>query len=348
MLAEDSLNPAPRHSLRQVAEAAGVSTMTVSRAFRKNASVRPAVRARILELAQKMGYAPDPRITSVMGALVRRSQPSYRETLAYIGYQVSTDNAHMERFHKGAVRRAVDLGYRLDSFWLKEKTMSFSRLDRMLRARNIRGLIIGPPLYQAHGHVRLGWNRYVAVTMGSSLWKPRLNRVQHHHYMGMILALRIVRQHRGKRIGLVISSLLNSRGQGSLISSFLTNQAGPSAELSRRVHLYTDWDKNRFTAWLKQTRLDVIICGQLDEVRRIEPYTAEYGFRIVCMDVISEGTAVAGIDQHYEVIGSHAVDLVLSELQHRKFGLPEHPKTLMIEGSWCEGPGFPASSRHAT
>jgi DNA-binding LacI/PurR family transcriptional regulator len=344
MTSETSLISSPRHSLRQVAEIAGVSAMTVSRAFRKNAAVRPELRARILELAQKMGYAPDPRITSVMGALVRRSQPTYRESLAYIGHHMGDDVAFMNRFYQGAVKRATDLGYHVDPFWLKDNGMVFSRLDRMLRTRNIRGVIIGPTMKQAHGHIRLNWDHYAAVTMGSSLWKPRLNRVQHHHYMSMILALRTVRHYGGKRIGFVISSLMNARLQGAYVASFLTNQTGSPSELQNLVHCYTNWDERRFLAWLKKAKPDVIICDQLDGARRLQDQCNQYPFGLVYLDVSPETPEYAGIDQHYEVIGAHTVDLVLSELQHREFGLPQHPKTLMIEGTWHNGASFPVAA----
>ncbi|MEM9434386.1 MAG: LacI family DNA-binding transcriptional regulator [Pseudomonadota bacterium] len=45
--------------MKDVAEAAGVSPMTVSRAFRKDASVSDDTRARILEIAQSLGYVFD-------------------------------------------------------------------------------------------------------------------------------------------------------------------------------------------------------------------------------------------------------------------------------------------------
>ncbi len=43
-------------SLKDVAAACGVSTMTASRAFRESATIRPETRAMVLEMADKMGY----------------------------------------------------------------------------------------------------------------------------------------------------------------------------------------------------------------------------------------------------------------------------------------------------
>ena len=45
--------------MREVAEAAGVSRMTVSRALRKDSPVSPETRARILQVVREMNYVPD-------------------------------------------------------------------------------------------------------------------------------------------------------------------------------------------------------------------------------------------------------------------------------------------------
>ncbi len=278
-----------------------------------------------------------------MGAFVRRSSPTYRETLAYLLHPFSENNVFMSRFYEGSVKRATDFGYHPEIIWLKEKTSSFSRLEKMFRMRNIRGLIIGPTVSQPHGHIRLTWSRYAVAAVGSSLWKPRINRVQHHHYMAMILALRKIRKQGGKRIGFIISSLMNARTQGTYVASFLANQTGVIADLASQVHRYTNWEERRFLTWLKQTKPDVVICSFLDEARWIHDHFKRGRFRLVCLDVATETPEFAGIDQHYDILGSHTVDLVLSELQRREFGLPDHPQTIMIEGSWRDGLSFPSA-----
>ncbi len=44
--------------MRDIAKAVGVSTMTVSRALRADASVAPATREAILQAVQQLGYVP--------------------------------------------------------------------------------------------------------------------------------------------------------------------------------------------------------------------------------------------------------------------------------------------------
>lgn len=328
-----------RATLRQVAEKAGVSAMTVSRAFRTEASVQPQLRQRILELARKMGYAPDPHVSSVMRAFVRRGRPDYRETLGFVGERCPIPCSFGERVFAGARLRAENQGYGLESFWMKEMHLTFARLNRLLRNRNIRGLLLCPFDSSPHMHVRLDWHRYALVAVGSSLWKPRINRAQPHHYMGMILALRSIRRISHGKIAFIISDLLHARSQGAYVSSFLTNQAASPRDLLSRIYRHTTWDPKRVREWLERVEPDVILCAEPTYVSQLRdtltPRHKKIG--IACLDVWNNMPDVAGIDQHSEIIGAQAVDSLLNAMQLGEWGVPEHPRTLMLEGSWRDG-----------
>jgi len=208
----------------------------------------------------------------------------------------------------------------------------------MASHRGIRGLIIGPPHFHAHAHIRLDWSQFAAVTIGSSLWKPRINRVQHHHYMGMILALRNLRRLGRKRVALILPEILNARTQGSYVACFLANQSGKSQDLAQRIHLYSTWEDDRFQQLMKRIKPDAVLCGQIDDVPRIQSILGnsnETG--IACLNVFPGTPDIAGIDQHYKLIGGRAVDLIIGELQHGAFSLPASPISTMVEGTWQDG-----------
>ncbi len=336
----------PRVTLRQVAAATGVSAMTVSRAFRQGAPVRPSLRERIIETARQMGYEPDPHISSVMRAFVRRGSPHYRETLAFIGDRKPAPATFNALTFQGALSRAEALGYHLEPFWMGEPHLTFSRLNRLLRTRSIRGVLFCPFDLRPRMHVRLDWSRLAVGALGSSLWKPRLNRVQHHHYMGMILALRSIHRLVGDKAGLVLSNLLHTRSQGAYVSSFLTNQADSPRDVLGRIHRYGAWQRERFLAWLERADPEILLCAEPNDVRLArEAIRGRARWRhlgIACLDVSESTPDLAGISQQNTIIGSHAVDLILSEIQHAEFGLPTYPKTLMIEGAWKDGPSLRA------
>jgi LacI family gluconate utilization system Gnt-I transcriptional repressor len=67
-----------RITLDEVAQAAGVSPITASRALRGQRSVEPALVVRVHEAAQRLGYVPDPAARALASA--RSSQLVVRDS----------------------------------------------------------------------------------------------------------------------------------------------------------------------------------------------------------------------------------------------------------------------------
>ena len=59
------------------------------------------------------------------------------------------------------------------------------------------------------------------------------------------------------------------------------------------------------------------------------------------LDLTAELPGCSGIDQNNERVGAAGVDLVVEQLQSNDFGLPENPKTVLIEGRWVPGTTAP-------
>src|ERR1051325_9261392 len=70
-MAEKSSNP----TMQRIADAAGVSRMTVSLALRNHPRISAATRERIRQVAERLGYHPDPEVSKLM-AYLRRAKPA--------------------------------------------------------------------------------------------------------------------------------------------------------------------------------------------------------------------------------------------------------------------------------
>jgi len=46
---------------------------------------------------------------------------------------------------------------------------------------------------------------------------------------------------------------------------------------------------------------------------------------------------IAGIRHPFEALGSNAVDMVVAQVHRNERGIPERPKTMLVEGDWIEG-----------
>src|SRR5690606_18960558 len=120
-----------RVAITDVAQAAGVSKMTVSRALRGERGIAAATRERIQVLAEKLGYRPDPAVSELMGRL-RKSRIAGLEPIAWLtsydtigGWRTNPGTSEM---YRGAADQARKLGFRLEEFSLNTPGMTPKRL----------------------------------------------------------------------------------------------------------------------------------------------------------------------------------------------------------------------------
>ncbi|MCL6525539.1 MAG: substrate-binding domain-containing protein [Thermaceae bacterium] len=77
------VNPKRRTTLRDVAEAAGVSPSTVSNAYNRPDQLSPGLRERVLEVARQLGYSPHPLARGLRRGQVGAVGVLYGDSLSY-------------------------------------------------------------------------------------------------------------------------------------------------------------------------------------------------------------------------------------------------------------------------
>ncbi|NJK93180.1 MAG: LacI family transcriptional regulator [Blastochloris sp.] len=207
-------NPPPSASqsrMRDVAQALGLSTMTVSRALRGDLGVTEATRQKVEDMARNLNYRPNPLVSTLMAQRRSRGLTTPRgNTLAVLHNHRSPEESSSYHFSPGIEERSQELGFGLDHFFLKAPGMSSQRMTAILRARGICGLII-PRLNW--GHLSLDWKHFSSVTHGFSLVRPHLTRVASDTLSGMRLALRHLKKAGYQRPGLVLGWYSNRSTQ---------------------------------------------------------------------------------------------------------------------------------------
>ena len=105
-------------TLKEIAEAAGVSVMTVSRALRKQSNVSEETQTRIQHIATQLGYRPNPLVSALMSYRRSARPASSHSTLAYItNFPAREEWKKSPLFHdffKGAKDGADRHGYQLE------------------------------------------------------------------------------------------------------------------------------------------------------------------------------------------------------------------------------------------
>ncbi len=311
--------------------------MTVSRALNNAPRVSAATKARVREVAQQLGYRPDPKLTSLMGHLRQVRTRSDAEIFALVWPDVTPKDIAadfwLSALKKGAEDRADALGIRLDSFYLADPKLNPTLLDKTLYSRGIKTIIFGPLFLREHGHISMRWDRYCVTTIGLGLWRPAFHRVHHDHYRSMLHLLRYL-QHQGcRRIALLITTELHRRMFGVYRAAFLGRHPLPPEEAAKLV-FFMDKDnaKSLRRKW-KLARADaMVVAGRADVGNVLQELGAKETTIGATLFWGPESEGYAGIDQQSGLLGVAAVDAAVASLNRSEWGVPNVPHALLIGG----------------
>lgn len=339
-----SLHPVQRRTtIRDVAAEAGVHAATVSRALRNHPSIPEDTRRKVQAAAEKLGYRPDPMLASLM-AYRQATQPAhYNATLAWVTNHPDREgwkNQLVARdYFRGAERRATALGYKIETFWLREPGMSAARATTILATRGIQGLLVAPqPDFQ--GRADLNWAQFSAVALGFSLFTPALHIIANHQFRSMLQAIHEVRALDYRRLGLVLADFNDERTNHNWTGAFLGSQlTWPEAERVPCLRL-SALELDAFRAWFEAHRPDAILTPNFDVVLG---WLEQLGLKVpadigLCaVPGYDGGRFYAGVQENSELIGEAAVEFLVGMLHRSERGVPPVPHRLLIESSWMPG-----------
>ena len=347
-----------RVTLTDVAKRAGVHYTTVSLALRNHPRLPKATRERLRELAEHMGYRPDP----LLHALAEyRNSKKVRQGIATLAYltnwssrwgwkQVSSE----AEFYLGAEERAAKLGYKLEHFWRGEPQMTDQRLTDVLSARGITGIIVasddGENIVPA-----LDWDKFSAVKIGVSPSLSPLHQITIDRASAIPLALHHVIAAGYKRVGVVLDRTCD---EGSALleaaRSFERQVRDASVQLATYVFskpvrpattdsLYIDRQTRAFKSWMVDAAPEVLVSTtglirpMLDSMNLAAPLD------IAFVDVMLENAngEVAGVKTNCRFAGETAVEALAAQMNQHLYGLPEVATTTLVNGSWVDGESFP-------
>lgn len=345
----DSPNPipnAPRVTLKDVAREAGVHVSTAWRALSNETYVSAKKRALIREVAQRLGYSPDPMLSALSS--YRRSQrpPAYRSTLAWVNNFADRREClewpHIRLFFEGARAYAESKGFRLEEFWLREKGMTPKRAREVLLARNIRGLLFAPQP-EAGTMLNMDLGAFACVSIGYSISEPRLHVAVNDQHFSTHLCLRRLVELGHRRIGMFSASDTLRRTRHHFESPYHVFQYTIPEESRVPLLLVDGLDEpknveqwhQRFLAWVKEHRPSAIICtvGETVEWLRGAGWRVPEDISVATLSV-AQDPGISGIDQQEQKIGARAIEFLISIFQAGERGVPETPLRMLVEGKW--------------
>lgn len=332
-------------TMKTIAEKAGVTQATVSMSLANNPRIPPATRARIHDLAARLGYRPNPYVSALM-RVRRRGRPRNAPVIALINgldhptAWRKTAPPTVRLMLEGAVERATLRGYRTEEFWLHQDGMSPERFSSMLHARGIHGILLGPLAYDAPTPA-LRWEHFSAVRLGVPLPSLTLTTVANDHFFSALQVVRECHKLGYRRPGLIIlrshRERFHGRWDGGLqVAQLLLPELAPVQTL-----LLETWpDLSGVAAWLKREKPDVIVSPSHDTLL---PHLKRLGWRVpkdigfASLASPQPDHACSGTWQNGTLIGATGMDTLISMLERNERGLPSQAHTVMVEGIWNPG-----------
>ena len=337
----------PRVSLRDIAEQAGVTRMTVSLALRNSPALSATTRAAVQKIARRLGYRPDPVVATLLGNLRRATR---KQNIATLGIVTNVwegltwrDIATHRAYFEGAKERAESLGYAIEEFQLFHDGLNEQRATNIMWARGIEGAVVFPTLNN-HGTFELNadLSRLSVATIAYSLRTPRMHRSCVHHFRVVMEACQQLHQLGYRRLGLALDDNQDRRSGHNWRSGFLTAEHLHSGAIPLPPLIPQQLNAEKFCDWYRAYKPDAVlhIPDHNDGVAPIFDWLKRCGARVpddvgyACLDLTPSMTTISGMEQQSHSVGATAVDLVISGLMQHERGVPTVVKTTMIEGLW--------------
>jgi LacI family transcriptional regulator len=154
------MSDTPHVSMREIAQAAGVSVSAVSLALKNSTKISAARRETIVALAERMGYRRDPRLTELMEHLRTARPHRSNSTIAMLIPELTReqlkDYPPMQGLIEGVREIAALAGFNVTLFFLSDPGIGTRRIRSILLARNIKGVVIAPfPQWRGADRFRL-------------------------------------------------------------------------------------------------------------------------------------------------------------------------------------------------
>jgi LacI family transcriptional regulator len=342
----------PRVTLKAIADRLGYSKNTISLALRNNPQIPEATRNKIKAMAEEMGYQSNAVVSHLMAQLRSSQTPRFQAKLALVNANQDRNafknHPTIPNYVIGCEKRAKQRGYSFDRFWLHDPQLSADGFIRILKTRNIRGIIIVGLMStnQLPVAFRKVWEEFPIAITGVQTRQPTLSYCCVDHFDLTQRAFQKALDLGYKRPGLVLDEVIDQLVENRFSAGYFARQRRLAA--SQQIPPFFEWEtvkENRasFKQWYDAYKPDVLLILYNTIIKWIE----EIGLNIPQdVGVIqlewreaseSRPENIAGMDQHNTVAGEAVVDMVINQIHNNESGIPQFPLSTLVGSSWIDG-----------
>lgn len=335
-------------SMKDIAREAGVSKTAVSLALRNDPQISESRKQQILKIAKSMGYVRNPKIGELMSQMRGAGSGNLHGIIGIINCNQDKhafrDHATIPSYVEGCKRRAYNLGYHTDSFWLYEPNISAQRWIGILKSRGITGLVmVGMMKQNRVPEFFLPVIEHFPTTVtGVRTKQPALSFACVDHHILSLRAFQKATELGYKRPGLVLEETIDRLVEHRFTAGYRTGQQEIEPDNRLEPFMQVDAAKENlefFVEWFEKQKPDVIFT--LYNI--VDKWVRQMGLRVpedvglIQLEWRSYRPHWAGMNQHNDICGEAAVDMLINMIYNGDKGFPAFPKATLIGASWIDG-----------
>jgi len=259
--------------------------------------------------------------------------------MAYLRRSSAPKHPYHADLLRGAVEFAARYGYTIDH--IPFASPSEKGLERVLRARGIRGLLI-EPIHPEDAGLKLDFSQFAVVVVDNPLFSPDYDRVTFDNFGGGQESFEQCVRRGYARPGLVLSELADRNGETKTKGGYMMRMLERGLTPPVRPLIMKEWNETRFVRWMESESIDAVITSQMF-LSQAKAALAKLGLRIpqdvgVLNNNIHELPATtSGLYHNNEEIGAFAAELLINKLTRNEYGANANPRVISQRGRWVEG-----------
>jgi LacI family transcriptional regulator len=330
---------------RSIAQALGLNQTTVSLALRGHPRIPEETRQLVLDEAERQGYRSNAYVSTLMQHI--RSGRSIRDKIciAILADAKSLDDwltnqVYVEQYNNIQMQ-AEKLGFYTECFFLRAAGMSPRRIDGILQARGINGLILGAPYRKTTPFSGLDWKSYACVGNGLSWQNCPADLVVNNHLKNVEIAWEVLRSRGYRRIGLCLpleqfQKEVRTYWAHGYIGCQLFSSQMESLPIMRGNPEEVPFAQ--FKEWYERWKPDALLCPTEHEMKWISALGLRVpeDIAIACLATTTD-ESFSGVIEDSAMMGTTLVDLVAGKIIHNEYGRLTTPKVTLVTGHWREG-----------
>jgi len=316
--------PKQRPTLRDVAAAAQVSHMTVSRVVSGSQAVAAKTVERVNVAIEKLGYRPDPAL-SALAAYRSNGSGSHAQqsVLAFL----DCDATDYSRIVLDGARGEAELhGYSIERVQLAREPAEQQKWSRRLFNRGVRGLLFGPSAAPWVFGDWL-WPEFAAVSLGALSHQPAMHSVAMDYFEGAMSGFVFLQKAGCERIGLAIEPKLDARTGHRWLGGYCA-----AAKQAQKPVLWagSKWRSPAVRQWMEKERVDGLLTIDLAACKAAQAL----GIPVAFLNEVGCAHEVPHLKLDPKTIGIEGVRLLHHLVLRREFDLPTEPKQISLRGTW--------------